>query len=995
MKLAKFLVDNMTRKINLILFISILVILINCVSAENIQNETDTQTISQNQLIDKNMINTPSIKENVKIEAENIDMHYKDGSKFTAKLTDLKDKALSNENLTININNQNYTLKTNNNGIVKLSINLNSGNYSVKTTFNGNSNYNPLSVNNHVIIHTTIKGNDFTKMFRNDTNYNATFYDKEGTPVKYQEVQFNINGVFYKKYTNEKGVARLNINLNPGKYIITSTNIKTSEKKSNTITVLPTIVENNDLEKYYRNGSQYSVKALDNHGNPVKALENIVYNINGIFYNKYTNSKGIATLNINLNPGTYIITAHYKNYSVSNKITVKSKIQSQNLEMHYKDGSYYNIRILDEIGNPVNTTKKIQFNINGIFYNKYTNSKGIASLQINLNPGKYIITSSYGSLKASNQIDVLKEKGKTYFSHDIAIPNYVNITQNDKNILKIPKNQIFKISTGNKNYTFSNNNINGLDSKVLGEKLWFISLKNSILKNKNSENIEENGLLIFEKDDYTHIKYYNSFSDIEQFGLYLNKGSNYSETIIYIQNKTIKFSVNVLVDNYDSKQIKNYENLKYKNTGEVVEFDKKTIKPTLSKEYITTFFKCGKNYEEKIEEISYGLSKDFNNLYGFEVMQSFALVNKKLTINDMEKLIKNNTYISKVGLNNVYSLFLSNINTILISDQLANNISEIYNVSWNRFSPAILMAGMNLKDTYQHVINADMGMYVTGFDNQNLKEFRFICSIMLPQIEKYSMSAISERFMVNITSTLENFNEYFLKSNNTVLEYKDKILIHLDDNSNITIIIDKKTGISQILLIKDNFAYKGSIIKTGNDCCSVGILPKDILNFMKNGLNLLKKGFGFIVNHITPILTVATPFATKIAPYLYDLLPAFAASSICLLGDVLLIQSASNTIREGFFKQTQWHGLFDSFTTTRPGFIQKEKFYTIPNKDGSNDYITVKIKNDGSLDRNNAVYYSDNSYKNLSKTETYEYFTEDYWTPFSVPTKYWDKSWNI
>jgi hypothetical protein len=45
------------------------------------------------------------------------------------------------------------------------------------------------------------------------------------------------------------------------------------------------------------------------------------------------------------------------------------------------------------------------------------------------------------------------------------------------------------------------------------------------------------------------------------------------------------------------------------------------------------------------------------------------------------------------------------------------------------------------------------------------------------------------------------------------------------------------------------------------------------------------------------------------------------------------------------------------------------------------------------LDRTNALYISNGKTKQLSKAETYKYFSEDYWTPISMPTKYWDESW--
>ena len=37
-----------------------------------------------------------------------------------------------------------------------------------------------------------------------------------------EEVTFNINGVFYTRTTNASGIAKLNINLMAGQYIITS-----------------------------------------------------------------------------------------------------------------------------------------------------------------------------------------------------------------------------------------------------------------------------------------------------------------------------------------------------------------------------------------------------------------------------------------------------------------------------------------------------------------------------------------------------------------------------------------------------------------------------------------------------------------------------------------------------------------------------------------------------------------------------------------------------
>ena len=94
-------------------------------------------------------------------------------------------------------------------------------------------------------------------MFRNDTQYCAAFFDSNGKLLKNTMVKFNINGVYYNRSTNENGVARLNINLNPGNYILTAENPSTAEFYTNKVTVSSLIADDNDLTKYYRNESKY------------------------------------------------------------------------------------------------------------------------------------------------------------------------------------------------------------------------------------------------------------------------------------------------------------------------------------------------------------------------------------------------------------------------------------------------------------------------------------------------------------------------------------------------------------------------------------------------------------------------------------------------------------------------------------------------------------------------------------------------------------------
>ena len=334
------------------------------------------------------------------IDAPELEKFFKGPERFVVNVADHKGNAIAGANVTININGMEYVRVTDDKGVASMAINLNSGEYNVTVSCDD------AAVNTTITVKATVSGENVTKMFKNGTQYYATFYDTSGkTLANHTAVEFNINGVFYTRYTNEKGVARMNINLNPGEYIITAKNPENGEMYTNIITVLPTIVENYDLIKYYKNASQYSLRLLDDKGNPVGAGVDVRLNINGVFYTRTSNADGYVKMNINLNPGEYIITAEYNGLMASNTIKVLPTIQSKDLSMKYKDGSKFEAKILDGQGKPY-AGQTVRFNVNGVFYDRTTGDDGIARLSINLMAGKYIITSSFNGLNAANTITI-------------------------------------------------------------------------------------------------------------------------------------------------------------------------------------------------------------------------------------------------------------------------------------------------------------------------------------------------------------------------------------------------------------------------------------------------------------------------------------------------------------------------------------------------------------------------------------------------------------
>jgi len=347
---------------------------------------------------------TVDINKNVNLKADDIVMFYKDGTRFIAVLTDYKGNPIANETLIFVINGVKYTKITDNNGTASIALNLMPGVYEGLVLFNGTLNYNNISVKCNITIKSTVIGCDIVKMFRNATQYSALVLDSNGNPLVNAAVKFNINGVFYTRITNSEGVATLNINLLPGEYIITNYNLVTGEENSNKVTVKSLLIDNSNLVKYYLNGSKYTLKVIGKDGK-IAAGQEVTFNINGVFYHRISDDNGIVSLNINLRPGDYIITVEYEGCRVSNNITVLPTLVTKDLTMKYLDGSKFTAQTLNGQGKPL-ANQKVSFNVNGVFYHRTTDEKGMADLNIRLNPGKYIITSIWNEYQIGNNIAI-------------------------------------------------------------------------------------------------------------------------------------------------------------------------------------------------------------------------------------------------------------------------------------------------------------------------------------------------------------------------------------------------------------------------------------------------------------------------------------------------------------------------------------------------------------------------------------------------------------
>ena len=221
---------------------------------------------------------------------------------------------------------------------------------------------------------------DLVKIYKNDSMFEAKIgeYNKS--------VTFEVDGVKYARLSDENGLAKLEINLDPGNYTIKTSYDKFSVE--NNIEVLPTLIAE-DLVKRYGDGSKFQISLIDGTGKPVANVD-IAMEINGVSYSRPTDKNGKASLNIYLKPGKYVLTATdpltglEMSYGITvlpvKKTTPRIVANSKTFRTTVKIKKYA-IVLKDKSGKAIRNAK-VFLKVNGKTYNAKTASNGKAIFKI-------------------------------------------------------------------------------------------------------------------------------------------------------------------------------------------------------------------------------------------------------------------------------------------------------------------------------------------------------------------------------------------------------------------------------------------------------------------------------------------------------------------------------------------------------------------------------------------------------------------------------------
>ena len=334
----------------------ILFLALSCVSAQDNSTVLDDNVCSPELddalSVDQSADDLGAVDNDIKISTKNLVKYYKNDSQFEYKITDSKDKPVSNVSVTLKIKNVEYVKTTDASGSGQLKINLLPGKYVITTSCGD------VSKNNTVNVLSRFSAKDVTSTYTKTATFSVKLLTKQGKNMAGELVTFKVGSKTYKTYTDSKGVAKINLKYNAGSYVIKYSADGASGKNK-------LVVKNYYKITTYKWG----------YGADVTKNKNIKKNIpnSNVVKKVITAAKsGIPVIKFQGGKGkTVFITSGVHGNELSSQVAAMQLIQY--LETHPVKGTVYIMPFM----NPTATSKNIRDY--GVKLNSYANKKGTVS----------------------------------------------------------------------------------------------------------------------------------------------------------------------------------------------------------------------------------------------------------------------------------------------------------------------------------------------------------------------------------------------------------------------------------------------------------------------------------------------------------------------------------------------------------------------------------------------------------------------------------------
>ena len=166
--------------------------------------------------------------------------------------------------------------------------------------------------------------------------------DDDGVSLVGENVSIMVDGITYVREVTPKGYASLAVTFQPGEYdaVISYDGKFGKSQTASRITVKKTLFTDN-LDCFYGEVSEYSVRCLDEYGNPLTNYE-VDFRVDGVLKDCYVNDEGICSYNISsLKPGNHSVRIFNLNTNefVDNWINIREPVCDLVIEKAASDSS--------------------------------------------------------------------------------------------------------------------------------------------------------------------------------------------------------------------------------------------------------------------------------------------------------------------------------------------------------------------------------------------------------------------------------------------------------------------------------------------------------------------------------------------------------------------------------------------------------------------------------------------------------------------------------
>jgi len=385
---------------------------------------------------------------------------------ITATLTDTDNKAIANQNITLNVAGKTFNVKTNSNGIATQNYTPTTiGTQTITTTYNGNSQYinstetTSITVNK-INTELAVKVSNSTPINNTNITITATLTDTDNKAIANQNITLNVAGKTFNVKTNSNGIATQNYTPTTiGTQTITANYKGDSQYVNSNATTNITVKKiNTKIDLKVSNNTPINntpiniTVTLTDADNNKLSNQQVTLNINGKTATAKTNNNGqvtqtytptkVETQNIT---ATYNGDSRYNNSTKTIRITVKNKIKTQTTVTPVTGviGEKLTIKatVTDTNGNNVNEGNLI-FKVNGVTI------KDNGKLTGSSNPLKIKVVNGVATATIIPDINMTNAKNITAYYVGTTIYNASTSNPASMNISK--RNATIEVTTNKK-----------------------------------------------------------------------------------------------------------------------------------------------------------------------------------------------------------------------------------------------------------------------------------------------------------------------------------------------------------------------------------------------------------------------------------------------------------------------------------------------------------------------------------------------------------------